>query len=440
MTDKDGEKYVAMKNEMALSRQNLELKEAQVVRLALSCIEISDEGFYECKFDALNLSESLGFQPNNASRDFKNIGKNLVRQTLDIKNDAEKWEYIPWFRRISYDKGILTICFNDLMNPYLLQLKNHYLKYKLEITTKYTSVYSLRIYEIIKAMYGEKKGLKNEFKMKIEELREMTNTEKKFERFSSFKDKVLDKAVSEINEHSEYSISYKLVKLSRTYNEIIFYINEKFEIKPSEKLAVDDGPEIPGQLDLNNAYKIKEMIEAKGFSCNIDQAQQLFTAYDCCVNNEFLKRLEYTSLQDKYKKIKSPIGYLLTIAKKDIDLDAIPKDSPKRKPRRTKAETIEPMSESREQAYIDMEVEFAEDLWPDLPVNEESNAEIDPELLKEYQTAVNQINEILANPAISSLVGISTFDNDATKMEETLEKLKEIASQISDKNKKNKSN
>lgn len=375
MSEENGIKHVAMKNEMALSRQNLELKEAKVVRLALSCIEQNHKGFYECKFDATNLAQYLNIDKSHASRDFKNIGKNLGRQTLDVKINNDKWKYIPWFREISYDNGILSVCFNDLMNPYLLQLRNHFLKYKLEITTKYTSVYSLRIYEIIKTLYGEKKGLKSEFKMTISELREMTNTEKKFERFSSFKEKVLNKAVSEINEHSEYLIAYRLVKLSRTYNEIIFYIQEKFEIQPSEELEADGDPEIPGQLDLNNAYKIKEMIEAKGFSCSIDQAQQVFMAYDCCVDNEFIKRLEYTSLQDKYKKIKSPIGYLLTIAKKDIDLDTVTKDPAKRKPKKNKIETIEPMSDSREQAYRDLEVEYAEDLWPDLPVNEDPNAE-----------------------------------------------------------------
>lgn len=55
-----------------------------------------------------------------------------------------------------------------------------------------------------------------------------------------------------------------------------------------------------------------------------------------------------------------------------------------------KVETIEPMSKSRKQAYLDLEVEYAEDLWPDLPVDEDPNAET--------IAAIQEIEEIERNP------------------------------------------
>lgn len=50
-------------------------------------------------------------------------------------------------------------------------------------------------------------------------------------------------------------------------------------------------------------------------------------------------------------------------------LEDIKNDKPK--PKKDLVETVEPMSDSRKQAYLDMEVEFAEDLWPELEVNNE---------------------------------------------------------------------
>lgn len=50
-------------------------------------------------------------------------------------------------------------------------------------------------------------------------------------------------------------------------------------------------------------------------------------------------------------------------------LEDIKNDKPKTK--KDLKDTIEPMSDSRKQAYLDMEVEFAEDLWPELEVTNE---------------------------------------------------------------------
>jgi len=50
-------------------------------------------------------------------------------------------------------------------------------------------------------------------------------------------------------------------------------------------------------------------------------------------------------------------------------LEDIKADKPK--PRKAAKDTVEPMSDSRKQAYLDMEVAFTEDLWPELEINDE---------------------------------------------------------------------
>ena len=181
-------------------------------------------------------------------------------------------------------------------------------------------------------------------------------------------------ATDEITAYSDIALSYDTEKFGRSISSIIFYLTEKNKIKqleaPDPEPAAPTDP-IPGQVDLADIYKVKELLDYKAIPCTIEQAEQLFLAYNSEISEQFLNNLDYVS---KNKKIRNHVAYLLKISKDHVaqEPEIVPADppEPKRKPRKKKVETIEPMSESREQAYIDMEVDFAEDLWPDLAVEE----------------------------------------------------------------------
>ena len=53
----------------------------------------------------------------------------------------------------------------------------------------------------------------------------------------------------------------------------------------------------------------------------------------------------------------------------EVTLEDIKNDKPK--PKFDHKESVEPMSDARKQAYLDMEVDYAEDLWPELEINDE---------------------------------------------------------------------
>lgn len=363
----DNRSVIIIKNEAALGRQRMTIQEAKVLRMAITCTKPKDNDFFEREIDSKTVSEILCIGEKNVSRDLKEISSRLVRRTLDLKDDQGNWDYYPWFQRISYRNGILSFRLNDLIKPYLLQLDKYFLKYEFNTAISFKSIYALRIYEIIKTLYGSCQKSKTIFDINLKDLREMTDTADKFEKISHFKSKVLDIAVREISEYSDISLSYKTKKRGRSIDSIIFYLTEK---NKTQIIAVPD-PEpaaadiIPGQVDLGDVYKIIDLLTERSIPCTSSQAEKIFTAYKNEISQQFLNNLKFVS---EKKDVERPVGYLIYL--KDIDMGEVTKkDSPelKRKNQKTKVETIEPMSESRRQAYIDSAVEYAEDLWPDLP-------------------------------------------------------------------------
>jgi plasmid replication initiation protein len=273
---------------------------------------------------------------------------------------------------------VLSFRLNDLIKPYLLQLEKYFLKYEFDTSIAFKSIYSLRIYEIIKTLYGSCQKSKTTFDIKLKDLRDMTDTADKFESFSRFRVKVLDVSAKEISEYSDIVLTYDTKKRGRSIDSIIFHLTEKNKIQSIE--APDPEPAaadpIPGQVDLSDVYKIIDLLAERSIPCTSSQAKQLFNAYNSEISEQFLNNLDYVS---ENKKIRNHVAYLLKISKdhvaKESEIVQADPPEPKRKPRKKKVETIEPMSEARKQAYLDLEVEYAEDLWPDLQVNEDPNAE-----------------------------------------------------------------
>lgn len=68
-----------------------------------------------------------------------------------------------------------------------------------------------------------------EMKVTLQDLRkrmDITNV-KSYDKFSHFKDRVLDPAVNEISEYTNLDVSYNLTKTGKAYTGILFFIDQK---------------------------------------------------------------------------------------------------------------------------------------------------------------------------------------------------------------------
>ena len=116
------------------------------------------------------------------------------------------------------------------MKPYLLNLKEHYTQYQLDNILAMKNVYGLRIFELLQSQMMTKKlprdGL--DIEMSMAQLRESLDLEDKYERWSQFKIRVLDKAVEEIEKATTYTVSYTPKKTGKAISHILFHINSVY--------------------------------------------------------------------------------------------------------------------------------------------------------------------------------------------------------------------
>ena len=84
---------------------------------------------------------------------------------------------------------------------------------------KMRSTYSMAVWHIFqREMHGTYPMINQEirFKLTLEELRQVTGTQKKFKQIGEFKTRVLDQAIKEISENCLSDIEYKNIKCSYT--------------------------------------------------------------------------------------------------------------------------------------------------------------------------------------------------------------------------------
>jgi len=135
-------------------------------------------------------------------------------------------------------EGEMLLEFGVRFMPYLESLKDNFTRFGLKDIAQMKSIYSIRIYELIKMSYEQQKTNKQQafLLIEVEEIRRMFELTGKYKLHYDFRRKVLDVAVKEINEFSPLKVSYEQQKKGRRIHAIKFLIQEKsMTIKASAK-------------------------------------------------------------------------------------------------------------------------------------------------------------------------------------------------------------
>lgn len=225
---------VTMHNDLVKSKSDLSINEIKLLRLIIMQNMKDDTDFSTYEVPITVLANQLSIETPSLYRDIKDICKHLMKEVVEIWDGHKnhKWKMFQWVSRCEYDNGIITIRLHDDLKPYLLELKGLYTQYILEDVLLFKSLYSVRIYELIqeelrgKPYFGDKVS---SVYLSDELIRIATNTQEKYERYSSFKTRVIDAAVNEINQKSlQMYLRYEPVKRSRKVVGYNFYVSSHF--------------------------------------------------------------------------------------------------------------------------------------------------------------------------------------------------------------------
>ena len=155
-------------------------------------------------------------------------GRYFTYQRL-INGNLEQTES-NWVQSVSYaiNSSYVKIKFTDDVMPLITNLERHFTSYQLEQVKDLTSIYSIRLYELLISWKQKKK-----VELSLAELRLKLGIEPdEYKAMNNFKAKVLDLAVSQINEHTDITAKYDQHKQGRTITGFTFTFT--FKQKPSK--------------------------------------------------------------------------------------------------------------------------------------------------------------------------------------------------------------
>ena len=87
------------------------------------------------------------------------------------------------------------------------------------------AVYGIRLYEILKCDGNKARDTENRFTYEIQKLREMLGCEEKYKQIKDFKEKVIEKAISEIDNNTDLLVYHDYIKTGRKVTAVQFELN-----------------------------------------------------------------------------------------------------------------------------------------------------------------------------------------------------------------------
>ena len=269
--------------------------------------------------DFINL---LGISGHNKYERVALMTENLLGKRLIIKT-TESLKQMNWFTTFEYiwKDGTVEVKMNPDTIEYFIDLKKHFVKYKLSNILTLKSVYSIRIYELMKQNLYKKTVTYS-----LDEIKNILGVENdEYKRSRDFRINVLDRAFEEINDKTDIKFSFEEIRKGRTVTDIEFKISENTK-NESEVLSMDTGklsvikPTIevkPVEAVIAPKTNIsKEELAQKALSFNIpDHLINKWVDIKGidCVN----EKLELLIQRKKTQNIASPVGFFISAIQQD---------------------------------------------------------------------------------------------------------------------------
>lgn len=210
-------------------------------RLVLSCIAkvnptklLSASERFEVT--AKEFAAQFGISEDKAYQTLKEVAEQLFERYVIIDNpdptDKDlKYTRTRWISVINYypDKGKVSLIFAPFMIPYLSQLQGQFTFYLLENISNMSSIYAIRLYELLMQWKTTSKR-----EIEIDWLKKQFELENKYSSIKDLKKYVIEPAVKDISTHSNYQVSWTQRKTGRRVTHLTFEFSEKQSIKPKK--------------------------------------------------------------------------------------------------------------------------------------------------------------------------------------------------------------
>lgn len=226
--------WVTKSNILIESTYKLSLQEQRILLIMASKVQPNDETLKTYRFRAKDFIEIVGNKKGTGFYSYlKEIVNGLQTKILTIKEKGRQRNY-NWVITSIYEEneGYITLQFHPSLKYLFLELKEKFTSYQLENVVRLNSVYSIRIYELLKQYERLRKR-----ELTLEELRHFLAIEPtKYKQYGHFKSKVLAVAQKEINNKTDIHFEFVEVKTGRKVTSIEFIITSSPALNNSSSI------------------------------------------------------------------------------------------------------------------------------------------------------------------------------------------------------------
>lgn len=240
----------------------LTLNEQRIILACIGQVDPRKELLASDKFEvsAKEFAELFNVSEDRAYHALIETAQGLFKRYIVIDNpypDNPRINRLQthWISGISYinAEAKIALSFAPDLLPYLSQLKGCFTKYELNNVGNMSSIYGIRLYELL--MQWRSTGKRE---IEIKWLKKQFEIEDKYEAIKDLKLKVIEPAIKDINTHSNFLVSWEQRKTGRTVTHLIFTFAEKQPEKPQNVTSA--APKAKGKM-INGVMQSE--IEAK---------------------------------------------------------------------------------------------------------------------------------------------------------------------------------
>ena len=229
------------------AKYKLNTSEIKFIMTVIAQIKMEDPSFSIYHINISELEKQLQSKQNETR--LKQFAKKLMSKPFEVKTERG-WAIFNWFSKIEYINGEarFEVKIDDGLKPYLLNLKNHFVKCNLKYVLPLTSNYSIRIYQLLKEYENLTKRT-----FKIEELQGILQVPKSLKIYNRFKEKVIKVAEKELINNCDIFFEYEEIKTGKKVTELFFRIKDNTRFLKSSFI---DEEEVEENLNIYIGKKI----------------------------------------------------------------------------------------------------------------------------------------------------------------------------------------
>ena len=226
-------------NDLTIARYSMTVNEQRLLLACISQIPVDAPITSEFEFVlTIEQAQDLFYSESskkNIYRDMREAVAALYERDVKIplqNGDVLQTRFVSSIVWVA-DKNTIKVNFAPKILPYLTMLKSNFTRYRLGCVVQLTSFYAVRIYELIVNWWQNGQCFKKQ--IEIEELKQILDIEEKYTQFGEFKKSVIERAISQINESTDFQVKVEFKKLKRSFKWITFTWSRKEEAIQAEK-------------------------------------------------------------------------------------------------------------------------------------------------------------------------------------------------------------